>query len=523
MKIIQVRQMFIWALAFVIFPVQVIPVNQAAIREVKAKPNSLLDSDPVVTLRAASGSWVEFRPNNGQPLDDIPPQILNLPHLVLFRNSNLTAPVERTLIISVSNLEVPSPGVMVSLAIETQHGDPDQDNIDGSRIPVLHASKWISNPESVTQTGVTVTFVHEFNSNVFSGTKNISTPTDYFRYDLVITENDHPVTNPLHTISGEYAFLMENQWLTSLPEVREETVGAAPDELILYYCDMFPFQNDNQDRSSWVPRETVRDYVESELGPAMVAAFRQQTDYWGFVWHQAWTSYRPGEDAERLSVALTDGRTWYHGKAPAMGHAGISLKVKAGQYFTRAGYDSLTDKLISVFQHELFHNLQRSIELHNGGNGDLDGKESAWRFFSEGTAVLASSVGKPDIQFAESNESLKNMFNASNFPLQHLNNINTVTDPNHAALYWRFLYEQCGGMNNGVEDPTAGMQIIRQILNVLYSKEVLDIHTSSDLTVGLPAIMDQALNGAACPFYNYIESLQAFSDAITALQLQDTN
>ena len=50
------------------------------------------------------------------------------------------------------------------------------------------------------------------------------------------------------------------------------------------------------------------------------------------------------------------------------------LKVKAGQYLTRANYDNLTDKLMSVFQHELFHNLQRNIELHNGGNGDLDGR-----------------------------------------------------------------------------------------------------------------------------------------------------
>jgi hypothetical protein len=182
----------------------------------------------------------------------------------------------------------------------------------------------------------------------------------------------------------------------------------------------------------------------------------------------------------------------------------------------------LTDKLVSVFQHELFHNLQRNIELNHGGNGDLDGKESAWRFFSEGTAVLASTVGKPDIHFAEPSEILKNMFNADNFPLQRLNNIYAVTDPNHAALYWRFLYEQCGGMNNGFEDPKAGMQIIRQTLNVLYSKEVVDIHTSSDLTTGLPEIMDQALKGAACPFYNYTESLQAFSDTINALQLEDT-
>ena len=92
-------------------------------------------------------------------------------------------------------------------------------------------------------------------------------------------------------------------------------------------------------------------------------------------------------------------------------------------------------------------------------------------------------------------------------------------DFHHAALYWRFLYEQCGGMKGGVEDPLAGMRIIKRTLNALYSKEIIDIDSTSDLTIGVPAVMDQALEGSSCPFNTYQESLAAFADAVDALRL----
>jgi hypothetical protein len=437
---------------------------------------------------------------------------------VLYRNGELTHPDERTLFVAVSGIEVPPPGITVTLDIETQHRDPDLGGIEGTRFSVLHTSKWISNTEDIPQKDVTVTFVHEFNAWVLSDKKSIPTPTDYFRYDILVMGDDHTNVSLLYTFSAEYAFLMENQWIAQLPEVSEETVGAAPDEMIVYYCDMFPFQNDTRDRSTWISRLVVRDYVESELGPAMVEAIRVQTNEWGFVWSQEWTSYRSGGDAGRLSVALTDGQTWFHGSAPAMGNAGISIKVKAGGYLTRAGYDNLTDKLMRIFQHELFHNLQRNIELHYGGTGDLDGLAGAWRFFSEGTAVLASTVGQPDIRFIQGNKSLYIMFNADNFLVEDINQLYAVSNPNHAALYWRFLYEQCGGVKNGVENPSAGMHIIKRTLNILYSKEIIDIHTSSDILTGLPAVMDQSLAGSTCPFNTYEESLAAFTSAINLIR-----
>ncbi len=90
----------------------------------------------------------------------------------------------------------------------------------------------------------------------------------------------------------------------------------------------------------------------------------------------------------------------------------------------------------------------------------------------------------------------------------------------NAALYWRFLYEQCGGMQDGREDPSAGMAVVRRTLSTLYSKEVVDIASSTDLLVGLPRIMDGTLaKSSSCPFRTFEESLIHFSRAIYALTL----
>ena len=480
-------------------------------------------SVPAATLRAAAEATITFKTQNGKAIGDVPPQTLDLPHLVLHRNGALTDPDERTLIVEVTGIEVPPTGMTVALAVETQHGDPDLGGDPGNRIPVWRESRWIANTSGLTQTGVTAVFTHEFDETVISGTETIATPTDYFRYDIALIDANHPITDPLHTLGEDHALLLENQWTARLPEVQEESDGAAPDELIVVYCDMFPFQKSTRDVTTRLLREDIADYVHAELIPQMVEAFRVQTDDWGFPWHDAWTSYRPGADSERLSVALADGRTWFHGRAPSRGHAGISINVRGG---LNARYDTLTDGIMSTFHHELFHTLQRNINQSNGGNGDVDGQEDAWEFFSEGTAVLASSAGQPAVQFVQTSGprdyvSSANSFVAGGALLEgDLNKSYERMSPYHAAIYWRFLYEQCGGMEGGIEDPAAGMQVISRTLMALYSGDIVDIRSSTDLIGAVPEIMDQALEGSACPFRTHDESLIAFARAIYALRLE---
>jgi hypothetical protein len=478
---------------------------------------------PSVTLYADSAATVEFWTQNGETVDNVAPRRLERPHLVLHRNDELTDRRERTLIVEVSGIQVPPGGVTLTLKLETQHGDPDRGAGPENRIPVWSESQRIANNGGPARSAVTAVFVHEFDENVISEGETLRTPTDYYRYELAVIYSSDPVTDSVDTFVQDYAFLLENQWVAPLPTVREASAGAAPDELIVYYCDMFPIREAEGD-AAWLPRLSMPDYIQSELVPAMVQAFRAQTDDWGFTWHDAWASYRSGKDAERLSVALAKGELWFHGKAPypSVGSAGISLRADAKQ---NAAYDTPRDAILSTFYHELFHNLQRSLYQGYGGDGDIDGAGDAWGFFSEGTAVMATSIAQPSVEFAQTSLARHYMDKARwylgrGLPSTGLNRSYAEMNPYHAAIYWRFLYEQCGGLSDDAEDPAAGLDIIRRALAALYSEEIVDISASTDLVGKLPEVMDQALAQASCPFKTHQESLNAFARAIYALRLE---
>ena len=505
-------------------PVLVLVVLIAGVAGEAAATTPAPESAPTtlaVALGAASGKTIAFRPQNGIPPEQGLLLEWDLPHLVLYRNGSLTDPRERTLAIEVTGIQVPPGGVTVTLIVETQHTILGPDGDDERAIVVWRTSQAVDNPTRATMTGVAARFEREFAAETVANGERATTPTDYFRYQVIVNHRHDPGSKPLQTLAKDHAFLMENQWIVSLPDVREESPGAAPGELIVHYCDMFPFRRDTRDPSTWLAREEISYYVESELIPSMVEVFRIQSEEWDLPWHQAWTSYRP-EDGRRLSVALSEGETWFHGPAPLRGHAGISINLNGGY----AEYESLTDGVMSNFHHELFHNHQRSLNLHRGGNGDVGGKANAWQFFSEGTAVLASSVGQPDVEFARTWGVRTYLSNARNFVGQEgfvggdLNKSYADLAGYHAAAYWRFLYEQCGGMSGEREDPAAGMAVIWQSLEALYRSDIVDVSGSTELVENLPAIMDRAMEGAQCPFETYEQSLLAFSRAIYALRLE---
>jgi hypothetical protein len=250
----------------------------------------------------------------------------------------------------------------------------------------------------------------------------------------------------------------------------------------------------------------------------MVEAYHVQTDEWGFPWYDEWTPYR-SEGPERLSVALTDERTWFHGAAPSAGHSAISIRVSR---VSTAPFATLADALLSTFHHELFHNLQRNIHLHSGGNGRVSGAQDAWGFFAEGTAILAASVGQPRGQFTPSTLTHTYMTYANAYLAQNggralsLNQSYERLAPHKAALYWRYLYEGCATEQNS----NAGMQVVRRALLALYSGEIVDVDASTDLVEALPALMDRALAGSSCPFQTYRQSLAAFARALYGLRLE---
>ncbi len=469
-----------------------------------------------VSIRAVSNPTIAFKTQNGRRIEQNQPESRALPHLVLKRNGFLTPGYERTLHITLSDLAIPASAANIALKIETQHGDPDLGGGDENRIVVWQDAIEIEDTDQTSFLKFPVLF-DEFTN--FQG-KMLPTPTDYFRTTLTIVDREG---RQLAETVTDFAFLMENQWQVPLPELAEQAPGAAPNRLAVYFCDMFPFVLKLNSPDGQLQRAEIERYIQVDLIPEMVEAIRTQTNEWGFPWYAEWANYRNGEDPKTLSVALTNSDTWYHGPAPSRGHAEISIRVDGSML----EYETLTDGIMSTFHHELFHNLQRNISMHFGGHTDIDGADDEWEAVSEGTAVLASSVGQPVVQFESSLGRRPYLARAKAFigmegAIGGDLNQSYKAISYHAAIYWRFLYEQCGGMNSGVEDTAAGMKVIRTMLEALYTANITDVTANSNIVTDLPQLMDDVLSKVdSCPFVNYADSLQSFARTIYSLKLED--
>jgi len=506
------RQRFLKFLSALVFGIVLLQLVS-----IQADSKIFYPVSPKIEISAKPGNQILFKANNGKSIGGEPSPSREIPHLVLKRNGMLTSPEERSLIIQVQGISVPPAGAIISLEVHTQHEAPGIDQEPGP-ILVWEETRWMagSNPGPVLQFHKVFTDVSTVNN------QQILTPTDYFQIDLRVKNPDPRSSSTHFEFHQEYAFLLENQWLVDLPQVSEHSPGAAPSAMLLHYYDMLPFIENSGDTWKPIPRSDIPAYLSTELIPAMQEAFFIESVQWGFPWYHAWRSYRPDDPTDCLSVALTDGSTWYHGQAEARGSASISLNVDSED---NQNYQGLTDSLMSTFYHELFHNLQRSLNLHLGGDGDVDGIGDAWMFFSEGSAVLATSVGLSEVQFAPNPGSPVYFLEANGFLAGGGNDKRDLVrsyqemDPYNASIYWRFMYEHCGGMSPGSENARLGMHVIHNVLSVLYSKGIVNIQTSGDLVEHIPAIMDAAIVGTpSCPFDNYRESLLAFAAAVYGLQ-----
>jgi len=498
--------------------------GESAVEPADAANNKLLWSVPLpgaaspaqAEVRSGTGTIIEFRTQNGLEIQGRLPLTKSIPHLVLYRNGEPTPPEERTLIFELSDLPQLTDVVTLTIDIETQHPDPNLGSGSQAAIPVYRESYRID-PAHLSAGSIVLT--HTFDAVLNTDMRSIPTPTDYLRLGMVLTDNDHPIEDPIFAHIEEYAILLENQWVHTLTGLDEEANGAAPDELIIYSCDMFPFQKDPFAESSRIARGSVTGYIRDELAPAMLEAVRMQTNDWGFAWHPAWTSYRGGEDSERISVALTMPGVWYHGRAPGSAHSGISINTMSKDY---ADYQKLTDGLMSAFHHELFHNIQRNIHMKAGGDVAIDGPNDEWAYFTEGMAIMASSVGQPGVEYTAAGAYMRqaNAFiSGDKFHSDDLNTRFDELDPYRAGLYWRFLYEVCGGAGNG-SSSAVGMGIIQHALESLYSASSFTGEETKSLVEMLPDVMDNALaNTLSCPMRTYNESIALFARYVYTLKL----
>ena len=483
------------------------------------------DLVPSVRVKAVSGKTIEFKTQNGQTINGTNPETIDLPHLVLYENGELTEPAMRTLVIELSGVEIPSSGATVNLELVTMHKDPDKLYPIAEPIVVMREGRCIP-VGGMNNEHNPLRFEYKFLDSIESISGSIPTPTDYYGYTINVTDYDYPESDTLYSSSKEVAFLLENQWKAVLPDFDQADGEGGPRELVVYYNDMYPLRRDIHNQNTWIPREQITKYVGDELVPAMVTAFEKQSAEWGFSWSKTWNSYRQAEGGDRLSVALTMGGVWYHGRSPTTAHSGISIRVNLMHY---RDYDSLTDGIVSYFYHELFHNQQRNINLNLGGNGDISGEAGTWQFISEGTAELAASIGGSEWEFSPMADNRNYFFMANTYltgDKSQPNSLNTSyseLEPYLSTIYWRFLYEQCGGMQDGEEKPEAGLRIIREILEILYNNPNSAIGSVTNGMELMQIIIDTVFNveqGSLCPFQTFQQNLINFAEAIYLLQFE---
>lgn len=467
----------------------------------------------IATLRAESGEEIRFQTNNGGA-GSVRSEI---PHLVLFRDGILTPPISRTLTVTVENIQVPLAGVTVTLQVDTQHQNPDL--LPGGIVPPIRVwdeSRWISNTWGAVRNDVSITFDLEFVEMLPTGDP---TPTDYFLSSVFINGNP--------AILQDYAFLMENQWMEPLPTVQEDPVGSAPDSVLIYYTDMIPFAADTTNRATFLPRASVPAYISETVASVITGTFGTEVNDWGMG---PWYEY---DGFEQLTVAINDYSTWFHGAASNSSRtfnstdAHLSLSPSGvNQSWLRRYVGSSTsaaDDLMNGFEattyHEMFHVMERNIKQNQSTATQRDNL-GWWDFVIEGQSVWASSVGQPVLQFNANNRQYMAWSNAF---LRDLNRSYTLQAQGNngyqGGIYWRFLYEQCGGLSN-LLDGTRVIEVAFEEYSRVFSASGSITNT---VTTDLPPIMDAVFANPDvslnCPFTTYAESLQAFAQNNYALRL----
>jgi hypothetical protein len=455
-----------------------------------------------LTIAAASGATIPFKTNNGESKDGQAASESRIPHLVLLRNGELTGASERSLTISLDSLTGSEMAeVVLDIRIETQKGNPDRNSTNSSRIVVHQLSM-----DAVGGASQEITFGPV---SAFDGTLNEPTPTGYYR--LVVTAAIlGEATDRQEEVALDYAFLLENQWVAQLQTPEQ----AGPQELLVFYTDMTPFQINSFDRGGRLPRREVNRYIEENIIPGMVSIFELQKS-WGFVWYPEWRGFRPEGRPDQLTVALTDREEWYHGPAPTGGYGLIAINVN--QYKLQT-YSSLTDWILSMFSHELFHNQQRNLNLHAGGQGDTEGRYASWEVVSEGTALLVESLTREVLGFADGNKGNPYTVRAAAF----INRLETSAgeinlpfgqmSPYEMVVYWRFLFDSTRQNVSSDNDVAAGLVLIRTTLETLYRDQDLLAIQPQDLPAGFDRLMEQVLVGG------YAENLKVFGQIVSSRQ-----
>jgi hypothetical protein len=326
-----------------------------------------------------------------------------------------------------------------------------------------------------------------------------NTPSDFYYLRVTDTQG-----TALWQDFERPAFVALDTWRVVMPGTER------PYDVQITYATLFPFARGAGDMENRLAPDAVTDFVDQTFVPIIRETWQTQVEAWGFGtdMHPQW------DDDNVVDIIVTDPPYALFGETGTY----ALLTDKDGQPYAKRSiwwfssnnafqaYDTLASAYRAVFAHEFFHLMQWNTLLHTGHPANL------WISWIEAQGRFASTVQYPQLELSRQhlviNESAYTS-GANRFLSEHLNRSYGEIEANRSfkydgALYWRFLYEQYGGMD-----------IIRAALD-----EMTRHYTPGDVGA-IQRAMDAALARVDGPFRNYEESLIAYARANYALRLQN--
>jgi hypothetical protein len=415
------------------------------------------------------------------------PEPFELPLLYLNQQRRATAMWERTLTVQLSGIVG---GRSVEIEIVSRHENPVTQKPHRESLRFL-----LPNRPCNVSAPCTVRWVLDA----------ATTPSDFYRLTLrddsgsLLWENPDPERPD---------FVALDTW----------EIGIEDYAVRVTYGVLFPFARGVGSFDDRLAPDAVHAFIAEQFGPIIVETWMTQFETWGFG------PVHPDWDADQvvqvfftsLPYALYDGSGTYTVSTYADGSPYPERRIwlLSNQKILER-YDSLANGFRIVFAHEFFHLVQWNVSLLAGC------PTKKWRnVFIEAQATFASSAQYPELELSQDHlASAKSQYSATaqRFLERRLKTSYATleaeaTDVYDAALYWRFLYEQYGGMD-----------VVRAALEEAACWPV------DDLPASLDEVMDAALSrvdGAMGPLRPaqdelFEESMVAFAQANYALRLEN--
>jgi hypothetical protein len=423
-----------------------------------------------VTLTAGQStvSWDERTPD-GEPFE--------LPLLYLHREREAAAHTDRTLTIHISGLEG---GAEVELEAESRHVNvaTGERHRETARTLLPDRPCTADDPCAIRWTFDVRTML-----------------SDLYTLRVKDSTGDLLWENP-HSDRPDFAAL--DTW----------EVGVDGYTVRVSYAALFPFVRGQEDIGERLPPAAVPDLIEQQFVPTIVETWHTQFNAWGFgPIHPDWDADKVVEIYITYSPFALFGGTGIY--TISRHPDGSPYPERRLWWFSSSpaydAYDSLENGYQAVFAHEFFHLVQWNALLSAGCS------THRWsNLFIEAQGKFVPSVQYPEMEILGEHIAGvgSNYQSAARHFLAHSLNVplgDLEADTAHRydwALYWRFLYEQFGGMG-----------IVRAAL------EEMACRYDPDVEAALPAVMDAAMARSDGPFQTFEQSLIAFAEANYALRL----